>query len=89
MHVPVQILAGEFKLEFLPTVILDNRNSILNFPPKFEQEWAEPFCVVMTHHRAKANLEKGSSWPPEAKQKVRSYDMGLVLTQPISPTPWT
>ena len=33
---------------------------------KFEQKCAEPFCVVMTHHTAKANLEKGSSWPPEA-----------------------
>ena len=22
--------------------------------------------MVMTHHTAKANLEKGSSWPPEA-----------------------
>ena len=49
----------------------------------------EHFYVVMTHHTAKANLEKGSSWPPEAKEKVQSYAMGLVLTQPISPTPWT
>ena len=56
---------------------------------KFEQECAEHSYVVMTHHTAKANLEKGSSWPPEAKQKVQSYAMGLELTQPISPTPWT
>ena len=34
--------------------------------PKFELECAKPFYVVMTHHTAKANLEKGSSWPPEA-----------------------
>ena len=46
---------------------------------KFEQKCAEPFYVVMTHSAAKANLEKGSSWPPEAKQKVQSYVMGLVL----------
>jgi len=26
---------------------------------------AKPFCVVMTHHTAKANLEK-APWPPEA-----------------------
>ena len=25
-----------------------------------------PSYVVMTHHEAKANLEKGSSWPSEA-----------------------
>ena len=36
------------------------------FPAKLEQEYAEPFYVVMTHHTAKANLEKGSSWPSEA-----------------------
>ena len=42
------------------------RNSILNFPPKFEQECAELFYVVMTHHTVKANLEKGFSWPSEA-----------------------
>ena len=36
------------------------------FLPKFEQECAEPFYVLMTHHTAKANLEKGSFWPSEA-----------------------
>ena len=60
------------------------------FPPKFEEERAEPsFYVVMTHHTAKANLEKGSSWPPEAIPYGLSYTMSLVLTQPICPTPWT
>ena len=56
---------------------------------KFEQECAKPFYVVMTHHTAKANLEKGSSWPPEAIPYGVPHTRGLVLTQPISPTPWT
>ena len=43
----------------------------------------------MTHHTAKANLENGCSWPPEAIPYGLPYTMGLVLTQPISPTPWT
>ena len=55
------------------------------FLPKFEYECAEPFYVVMTHHTAKANLEKGSSWPPEA------IPYGLVLSvalyYPNAPTP--
>ena len=59
------------------------------FPPKFEPECAEPFYVVMTHHTAKANLEKGSSWPPEAIPHGLPHIRGLVLTQPICPTPWT
>ena len=59
------------------------------FPPKFEPECAEPFYVVMTHHTAKANLEKGSSWPPEAIPHGLWHIRGLVLTQPISSTPWT
>ena len=54
---------------------------------KFEQECAKPFYVVMTHHTAKANLEKGSSWPPEAFLEVTHKSTGLVLTQPICPTP--
>ena len=85
LHIPVQILAGKFKMEFLPTTsltkafpvaqICPNLHKIVSssagtpfliFPPKFEQEYAEPFYVVMTHHTAKANLEKGSSWPSEA-----------------------
>ena len=41
--------------------------------------------LVMTHHTAKANLEKGSSWPPEA------IPYGLVLSvalyYPNAPTP--
>ena len=56
---------------------------------KFEQKCAEPFCVVMTHHTAKANLEKGSSWPPGAIPHGSPPLRGLVLIQPISPTPWT
>ena len=61
----------------------------MDFLPNFEQEYAEPFCVVMTHHTAKANLEKGSSWPPEAIPYGLSYTMSLVLTQATYPTPWT
>ena len=45
--------------------------------------------MLMTHHSAKANLEKGSSWPSEAIPYGLPYTMGLVLTQPISSTPWT
>ena len=54
------------------------------FLPKFEQKCAEPFYVVVTHHRAKANLEKGSSWPPEAI----SYEVSarVVLDYPNAPT---
>ena len=36
----------------------------------FEEECEEPFYVVMTHHTANANLEKGSSWPPEAMPQI-------------------
>ena len=43
----------------------------------------------MTHHTAKANLEKGCSWPPEAIPYGVPHIRGLVFTQPISPTPWT
>ena len=43
----------------------------------------------MTHHTVKANLEKGSSWPPEAMPKVTHYPKLLVLTPSRSPTPWT
>ena len=50
---------------------------------------AEPFYVVMTHHTAKANLENGSSWPPEVIPYGVPHTRGLVLTQAISPTPWT
>ena len=45
------------------------KNSILNFPAKFEQECAEPFCKYSddsSHCTAKASLKKGSSWPPES-----------------------
>ena len=34
--------------------------------------------MVMTHHPAKANLEKGSSWPPEA------IPYGVVLSVDLS-----
>ena len=54
---------------------------------KFEQEYAKPFYVVMTHHTAKANLEKGSFWPPEAIPYGEWHIRGLVLTCPINPTP--
>ena len=47
---------------------------------KFEQECAKPFYVVMTHHTAQANLEKGSSWPPEAIPYGEWHIGGLVLT---------
>ena len=62
----------------------------MEFLPKFEQECAEPFNVVMTHHTAKANLEKGSSLPPQRPSRAEGpCTMGLVLTPPISPKPWT
>ena len=48
----------------LPKIVSSNADF-----SKFEQECAEPFCVVMTHHTAKANLEKGSSWPPELRDR--------------------
>ena len=57
--------------------------------PKFELECAEPIYVVMTHHTAKANLEKGSCWPPEAIPYGLSHTRGLVFTQATCPTPWT
>ena len=59
------------------------------FPPKFELECAEPIYVVMTHHTAKANLEKGSCWPPEAIPYGLPHTRGLVFTQATCPTPWT
>ena len=40
--------------------------SVQMLPPKFKQEFIEPFYVVMTHHTAKARPGKGSSWPPKA-----------------------
>ena len=43
----------------------------------------------MTHHRAKANLEKGSSWPLEAMKKVLYHPTLLVVTLSNRPTPWT
>ena len=43
----------------------------------------------MTHHTAKANLEKGSSWPLEAMKKVLYHPTLLVVTQSNRPTPWT
>ena len=36
--------------------------------------------LVMTHHTAMANLEKGSSWPLEAIPYGVPYTIGLVLT---------
>ena len=60
-----------------------------DFPPKVEQECAEPFYVVMTHHTAKANLEKGSFWPPETAPYGLWHIRGLTLTKRIRPTPWT
>ena len=42
---------------------MDGRNET----EKIDSDFAvESSYVVMTHHKAKANLEKGSSWPPEA-----------------------
>ena len=35
--------------------------------------------MVMTHHTAKANLEKGSSWPLEAKIQKSTYDSLLSI----------
>ena len=67
--------------------LIVGRNSILNFAAKFEQECAEPFYVVMTHHTAMANLEKGSSWPPEAILRGLWHIRGLVLTQATCPLP--
>ena len=43
----------------------------------------------MTHHTAKANLEKGSSWPLEAMKKVLYHPTLLVVTLSNRPTPWT
>ena len=56
---------------------------------KLNRNVPSPSILVMTHHTAKANLEKGSSWPPEAIPYGAIHTRGLVLTQPISPTPWT
>ena len=56
------------------------------FPPKLEQESAEPFCVVMTHHTAKANLGKGSSWPSEAKIWWGRHTTVLPGPYPVRPT---
>ena len=33
---------------------------------KLNRNVQKPLCVVTTHHTAKANLKKGSSWPLEA-----------------------
>ena len=52
----------------------------------FEQECAEPFYVVMTHHSAKANLEKGSSWPSEAISCETHGIARLLTTYSISTT---
>ena len=78
LHIPVQILAGKFKMEFLPTTSLTKA-----FP--VAQECAEPFYVVMTHHTAKANLKKGSSWPPEAIPY--GVVLSVALYYPNAPTP--
>ena len=43
----------------------------------------------MTHHTAKANLEKGSCWPLEAMKKVLYHPTLLVVTLSNRPTPWT
>ena len=45
--------------------------------------------LVMTHHTGKANLEKGSSCPPEAMPNVTHYPKLLVLKPSSGPTPWT
>ena len=45
--------------------------------------------LVMTYHTSKANLEKGSSWPPEAMPNVAHYPKLLVLNPSSGPTPWT
>ena len=61
-------------------------------PPKFAQECAEPFCKYSddsSQCTAKDSLEKGCSWPPEAISYGEWHIRGLVLTCPISPTPWT
>ena len=42
---------------------MDGRNETEKMDSDFA---AESFYVMMTDHKAKANLEKGSSWPPEA-----------------------
>ena len=55
---------------------------------KFEQKCAEPFCVVMTHHTAKANMEKGSYWPSEAKIWWGRHTTVLLITQLAKPTHW-
>ena len=62
------------------------RNSILNFPAKIRRGMCKPFCVV-THHTAKANLEKGSSWPSETIQ----YGLPHTPSDPLAqthPYPW-
>ena len=67
------------------------RNSILNFPAQNVQECAEPFCVVTgdDSSHCQGNLEKGFPWPPKAIPHGLDGTIGLVLTQPIYPTPWT
>ena len=39
----------------------------------FEISRQNRFYVVMTHHTTKANLEKSSSWPPEAIPYCHSF----------------
>ena len=101
LHIPVQILAGKFKMEVLPTISLTKVfpvvqicPNLLKMVPQFPaakllgtMHGATPMNVVMTHHTAKANLEKGSSWPSEAIPHGLRHIRGLVLTQLISSTP--
>ena len=62
------------------------------FPPKFEQECAEHFSKYSddsSQCTAKASLEKGSSWPPEAIPYGVSHTRPLLATFWTTPTPWT
>ena len=61
---------------------MDGRNETEKMDSDFA---AESFYVVMTDHKAKANLEKCSSWPPEAIPYGLSVSVALYY--PNAPTP--
>ena len=61
---------------------MDGRNETEKMDSDFA---AESFYVVMTDHKAKANLEKGSSWPPEAIPYGDSFSVAFY--NPKTPDP--
>ena len=83
----VQILAGKIRMEFLPTVSLTQA-----FPARIVQDYSglcRAFLCGDDSSHSQSQSGKGSSWPPEAIPYRVPYTMGLVLTLPIIPAPWT